>query len=88
MVIGKEADLYSKSLFARDINLIAVEKLDEPMKVRARVRYKQAEQPAVVWQVDSDTLRVEFDSPQKAITRGQAVVFYEGDIVVGGGTIS
>ena len=87
VVLGASDQLYSKTLTARDINLIPFDRLDTPMKVRAKVRYKQQEQPATVWQIDADKLRVEFDEPQRAITKGQAVVLYDGDVVVGGGTI-
>ena len=88
VVVGTEDKLYSKTLIARGINLIAADRLDMPVRVRARIRYRQPEQSATVWQLDTDTLRVEFDSPQRAITKGQAVVLYDGDIVIGGGTIS
>ena len=88
VVVGISDELYSKSLTARDINLIPFDKLDTPIKVRAKIRYKQQEQPATVWQIDADTLRIEFDVPQKAITKGQAAVLYDGDIVIGGGTIT
>jgi tRNA-specific 2-thiouridylase len=88
VVVGTADDLYAKTFVAGDINLIPVEKLDTAMKVRARIRYNQREQPATVWQLDSDTLRVEFDSPQKAITKGQAAVLYDGETVIGGGTIN
>ncbi len=79
--------LFSRELLANDINLISVEKTDEPMRVSARVRYNQKEQPATVYQLDGDTIRVVFDEPQRAICKGQAVVLYQGDVVVGGGTI-
>ena len=88
VVVGSADRLYAKKLIARDINLIPIERLDAPIKVRARIRYNQQEQPATVWQPDPDTLRVEFDDPQKAITRGQAVVLYDGETVIGGGTIN
>jgi len=88
VVLGTLDALYAKTLTAKDINMIAVDRIDTPMRVSARIRYNSPEQPAVARQIDSDTLRVEFDSPQKAITRGQAVVLYDGDIVVGGGTVS
>ena len=51
------------------------------------IRYNQKEQPATVTQLDKDTIRVVFDEPQRAITPGQAVVLYDGDVVIGGGTI-
>ena len=58
------------------------------MKVKAKIRYRQQEQPATVTQIDEDTIRIDFDEPQLAITKGQSTVLYDGDIVVGGGTIT
>ena len=83
-----ESGLYSKTLTARDINLSAVDKINGRMRVKARARYNQVEQPATVEQIGDDELIVEFDSPQRAITKGQAVVLYDGDTVIGGGTIA
>ena len=88
VILGENEDLFSKSVTARDINLISVPDLYTPMRVKAKVRYRQAEQWATAVQTDSDTLKIEFDEPQRAITAGQAVVLYDGDIVVGGGTIT
>lgn len=79
--------LYTDKLEADDINLISVAKIEQPMRVRAKLRYRQKEQPATVVQTDDDTLRIEFDEPQRAATKGQAVVLYDGDTIVGGGTI-
>ena len=87
VTIGEEADLYTKSLIADDFNLISVEKLDKPLRVTAKTRYSQHEQPAVVTYLGEGKYMVEFDNPQRAVTSGQAVVLYDGDIVVGGGTI-
>jgi tRNA-specific 2-thiouridylase len=87
VTVGQRQYLYAKTLTARDINLIAVDRLDAPVRVCAKVRYNQTEQPATVMQTGPDTLQVEFDSPQKAITTGQAVVLYSGDVVIGGGTV-
>ena len=58
------------------------------MRVKAKVRYRQKEQWATVTQPEPDLLRVVFDEPQRAVTRGQSVVLYDGDTVVGGGTIT
>ena len=88
IIVGKEDELYSSTLTARSINLIAVDKLNEPLKVTAKIRYNQNEQPATVWQLDDDMLRVEFDKPQRAATNGQSVVLYDHDMVIGGGTIA
>ena len=88
VTIGRKDDLYTKTLIARDINLISAERFDAPIRAYARIRYKHSEQPATIWQLDRDILRIEFDSPQRAVTKGQAVVLYDGDIVIGGGKIN
>lgn len=88
VVLGRHEELFSKELIARDINLISVERIEKPMRVKAKVRYRHAEQPATVIQTGDDEIRVIFDEPQRAITKGQAVVLYDGDTVVGGGIIA
>ena len=87
VILGKNDDLFSKGLIATDINLISVAEIKEPIRLKAKVRYRQKEQWAQVTQTGEDTLRVEFEEPQRAITKGQALVLYDGDTVVGGGTI-
>lgn len=87
VTLVSDNDLYTKSLIAKDINLISVESIEQPMRVTAKVRYRHKEKPATVTKIDSDTIKVEFDEPQRAITKGQSVVLYDGDIVVGGGII-
>lgn len=87
VVLGDNEDLFTTTLTAKDINLISVASITEPMRVKAKVRYRHKEQWATVVQTDEDTIKVVFDEPQRAITAGQAVVLYDGDVVVGGGTI-
>lgn len=87
VTLASSEHLFAKELIARDINLITTDRLDAPLRVRAKIRYKQTEQPATVRQLDGDTLHIVFDEPQRAITKGQAVVLYDEDTVVGGGTI-
>ncbi len=87
VVLCKNEALFSRELIAKDINLITVSEIKEPMRVKARVRYNQSEQPATVTQLDENTISVVFDEPQRAISKGQAVVLYDSDYVVGGGTI-
>ncbi len=87
VIVGTEKEQYSKTLIASDINLIVNDKLQGQLKVYAKTRYRQKEQKATIQLIDNDKILVEFDQPQRAITKGQAVVFYDGDIVVGGGTI-
>jgi tRNA-specific 2-thiouridylase len=87
VTLGPDAALYSKSLSANNINLIACADLKKPMRVTVKTRYLQTAQSAVAEQTGEDSLHVEFDEPQRAIAPGQAAVMYDGDIVVGGGTI-
>jgi len=88
VVVGREEMLYSPTLIMKEINLIPYDRLDMPIRADVRIRYKHKEQPAVVRQIDEDTLRVDFDEPQRAITRGQSAVIYIGDVVIGGGVIN
>ena len=87
VVLGDNSDLFTRELTADNINLISAERLEKPVHLKAKIRYKHEEQWATVTQTGDDTIKVVFDEPQRAITRGQAVVLYDGDIVVGGGTI-
>lgn len=87
VVLGSNDDLFSSTLTATDVNFISIEKLTEPMRVKAKVRYKQKETDATITPLENGDVSVVFDEPQRAIAPGQAVVFYDGDIVVGGGTI-
>jgi len=87
VVVGPEADLYQKSLLASKVNWISVAGVKEPLEVKARIRYKHREAKARVIPLDSGQALVEFERVQRAITPGQSVVFYEGDLVVGGGII-
>ena len=87
VTLGDEKDLYTSSLIAENVNLISVAEINEPMRITAKTRYSQNEQPATVSSIGNNQYLVEFDKPQRAITSGQAVVFYNDDVVVGGGTI-
>jgi tRNA-uridine 2-sulfurtransferase len=79
--------LFAKSLDASDFNFIACEKINSPIRVKTKIRYNQAEQWSTATQTSDDTVHIEFDEPQWAIAQGQAAVLYDGDTVVGGGTI-
>lgn len=87
VVLSEKNSLYSKKVFASDINLIPMDKLKSSIKVTAKLRYKQSEQPALLHQISENTVCIEFETPQRAPAKGQALVFYDGDILVGGGTI-
>ncbi|MBE7027629.1 MAG: tRNA 2-thiouridine(34) synthase MnmA [Ruminococcaceae bacterium] len=79
--------LFKDELFVTDVNLISCDSITDGMEVCVRTRYKQKETPARLYKADNGTVCVKFDAPVKAITPGQAAVFYDNDIVVGGGTI-
>ncbi len=83
----RNEDLFSTELNADRLNLISVAEIKEPLRVKAKVRYRHTEDWAWVTQTSKDSVHVVFDTPQRAITKGQSVVFYDGDIVVGGGRI-
>ena len=87
VTLCEDAGLFAKSLEAVDFNWIAGDRAERPLRVEAKIRYRQAGQRATAEQVSPDTVRVEFDEPQRAIAPGQAVVLYDGDTVIGGGTI-
>lgn len=88
VTVGSNDTLFRKTLRAKDWNWIPFPALSQPIRVTAKVRYRHIEQPATVYPEENGYARVEFDEPQRAITTGQAVVLYDGDLVVGGGTIT
>lgn len=87
VILGKNADLFSRSFSISDINLIASERLTSPIRCKVKIRYRQAEQWATAQQTAEDRIQITFEEPQRAITPGQAAVLYDGDLVLGGGTI-
>lgn len=86
VVIGSDVQLCQKELIADDLKFVSGIVPDQPLKVAAKIRYNSMEAPAQV-NIRSGIARVSFDEPQRAVTPGQAVVFYDGDEVVGGGII-
>lgn len=87
VTVGPNEALYATSLLASDWNWFPFPDLAEPLRVSAKARYNQPQQPATVYPEADGTARVVFDAPQRALTPGQAVVLYDGNMVVGGGTI-
>ena len=88
VTLGPNEALFKTTLRATDWNWFPFPALTEPIRVLAKVRYRHIPQWATVYPEENGTARVEFDEPQRAITTGQAVVLYDGDTVVGGGTIT
>jgi tRNA-specific 2-thiouridylase len=87
VVVGGQDELYSRTLRTHRTNLISVDDLHQPMRVTAKIRHRHEAAPATLEKSGADELLVTFDEPQRAITPGQAAVFYDGEIVVGGGWI-
>lgn len=87
VVVGEREEVYSHGLVAEDLNWVSVAESEGPIRVDARIRYRASEVPAVARMQPDGTMLVEFDEPQRAVSPGQAVVLYRGDVVVAGGTI-
>lgn len=87
VVIGEHEDVFSTELECRKLNFMSIEDLDSPRKVLAKIRYAHKGTFCTIEKVGEDTLHCTFDEPVRAVTKGQAVVFYDGEYVLGGGTI-
>lgn len=87
VILGSNDDLFRDELIATDLNWISIEKLDKQLKVKAKIRYKAKEEDATISPLKDGNVIVKFDKPQRAITKGQSVVFYIENTVVGGGII-
>lgn len=87
VTLGPNEALFSKGLIADNWNWFPFPALTEPIRITAKTRHSQREQSATVFPGENGTATVLFDQPQRAVTPGQAVVLYDGDLVIGGGTI-
>ncbi len=87
VIIGKKEDLYRQDCIVENINWVSIRGITQVLKSKTRIRYRHREAPAILTPVDAVTVRVRFQEPQRAVTPGQVAVFYEGDVVVGGGFI-
>lgn len=87
VVLGEDKDLFRKSFTVTDFNWISGEVPPSDFKCKVKIRYHQTEQPATVSILSANKVGIVFDEPQRAITKGQAAVLYDGEVVLGGGTI-
>ena len=87
VVIGEDRDVYTERLYANNLNFMSVGNITEPVHVKAKIRYSHEGAYCTVRKIDSDTIECIFDQPVRAVTPGQAVVLYDGEYVLGGGTI-
>jgi tRNA-specific 2-thiouridylase len=88
VTVGSNEALFSAELIANDWNWIAFDALTAPLRCKAKARSRMMEQPATVYPLEGGRAKVVFDEPQRALTTGQAVVLYDGDAVLAGGTIT
>ena len=88
VVVGNQEELYSRTLHAGRVNFIGIDDLRAPMRVVIKIRHRHEPAAAVIEKSGADEILATFDEPQRAVTPGQAAVFYDGDIVVGGGWIA
>ncbi len=87
VVLGDNSDLYTEEMVVGDLNMIMIDKLDEPMEVEVKTRYSQKATKATITPMEDGKIHAKFHTPIRAVTPGQAAVFYDGEYVVGGGTI-
>ncbi len=88
IVLGEKKDLFRDELYAYKLHWVSIEKLEKEIEVTAKIRYRHREEKAIISPYEEDLVLVKFKEPQSAITPGQAVVFYQDDVLVGGGTIT
>jgi tRNA-specific 2-thiouridylase len=88
VVLGKNEDLFTREVHLAEVNLLSVDAIHTPMTVTARIRSTHRGDAATVVMTGNDTALVVFDQPQRAVCPGQSCVFYDGDVVVGGGIIA
>ena len=88
VIVGEQENLYSRTLLTRRTNLISTDDLREPARASVKIRHRHEPAGAMIEKIGTDEIVVTFDEPQRAVTPGQAAVFYDGDIVVGGGWIT
>ena len=87
VTLGSNEELFHDTAYACDVNWVSIAPPEKPVRVLARVRYNQKEQPATLYPLENGCIRVVFDQPQRAITYGQALVCYDDDLLLGGGCV-
>lgn len=87
LIVSEEKDMYSNELYATDLNYILNKEIIDSIDIKAKIRYGSKEADAKLYRVNNNTVKVVFETPQRAITKGQSVVFYIDDMVLGGGKI-
>ncbi|MCH4888548.1 tRNA 2-thiouridine(34) synthase MnmA [Acidaminobacter sp. JC074] len=87
VVLGDNDDVFKTELTAKEFNIITKKELTEPLQCDGKVRYSSKTAPCTIYPLEGDRIKAVFDQPQRAVTPGQSVVFYDGDLLLGGGVI-
>lgn len=87
VIVGKDNNAYKNELIATEVNCLSISEIKDPIEVEVKIRYSAKPEKAIITPINETDVKIEFEKPVRAITPGQAVVFYKGDIVVGGGII-
>ncbi|OON98282.1 MAG: hypothetical protein ATN35_05525 [Epulopiscium sp. Nele67-Bin004] len=87
VTIGDDKDLFTNVVYANTVNFMTFDKLENKLDVAGKIRYSHTPSPCTIEMVGDDRIKCTFDEPQRAITPGQAIVFYDGEKVIGGATI-
>jgi tRNA-specific 2-thiouridylase len=87
VVVGRDSDLFRNRLVAHNVNWLSICPISAPVRAQVKIRNKHTAAPATLRPLAGDRVEVQFDEPQRAITPGQSAVFYDGDLVLGGGWI-
>jgi len=87
IILSDDKDLYKDKLLVKDLSFISGDKLLETIKAEVKIRYNSKKSPAIISPYNEDKILIDFENPQRAVTPGQSAVFYQGDVVVGGGII-
>jgi len=85
--LSDDKDLYKDKLLVKDLSFVSGDKISHSMKTEVKIRYNSKKSPANISSYNEDKLLIVFEKPQRAVTPGQSAVFYQGDVVVGGGII-
>lgn len=88
VVLCSDAELFQKTAYVQDFNWVSITNPSAPFRASARIRYNMKEAPCTATPLGDDRIQIDFDQPQRAITKGQAAVLYDGDYVIGGGVLA
>lgn len=87
LIVGEHEELFKKEIIVKDVNLLAIDDIVEPIRANTKIRYSSKEVPSTIYKIKDDIVKIIFDEPVRGATPGQSAVFYDEDIVLGGGKI-